>query len=95
MSFGCITANIILQLFELIGFSQLLSWKCPGHVLGTGTFQKIPGTELDGRPFLLAFLVSHVSAACPPSKSRVRYSKKNKEKENTNEPNLRNWRSDN
>ncbi len=38
-----------------------MSWKCPGHVLGTGTCPKIPGTESDGRPFFWIFC----SVTCP------------------------------
>ncbi len=46
-----------------------------GHVLqmflGWGHVIKIPGTELDGWPYFLQKWLSHMSAMCPQSQSRV------------------------
>ncbi len=88
--------RIIVVLSALLGNEVCcdLSWKCPGHVLGTGTCPKIPGTESDCRQFYLSFFLRHVSAACTLSKSHVRYSKKNKETEKANQRNLLNLLSD-
>ncbi len=52
------------------GQTSGLSWKCPGHVLGSGTRPKIPGTELDYRPYFMHFFI-HMSEACPQSHSCV------------------------
>ncbi len=57
-----------------------MSRRCPGHVLRTGTCQKIPGTESDGRPHFWQNFFSHVSITCPQSKSHVQLSKKKQRK---------------
>ncbi len=50
-----------------------MSWTCPGYILEMGTCPKIPGTESDGWPYFVHVLLSHMSSACPPSQSRIRY----------------------
>ncbi len=55
---------------NMSSYYYMLSWKCPGHVLRTGTCLKIPGTELDGQPYFVHIFI-HVSTVCPCSQSFV------------------------
>ncbi len=49
----------------------IFSWKCSRHILGTGTPPKISLMKLDGQPYFLQNLLSHMPAACPWSQSHV------------------------